>query len=864
MKKALILISFWLPLLALAQLTDDFSDGDLLNNPTWLGNSSSFIVNANNQLQLDESGSGTKFLSTVNTQMLDTEWNFWLKLDFNPSASNQLKIYLVSDQENLDQSLNGYFIQIGENLALDGIDLYKQSGTTETLLIDGMDAHAATKPEIRIKVLHKKDGYWELYSDLSGGKNFSLEGSIIDSSFKSTSYFGILCQYTSSNADHFFFDDFYIGAEQVDTSGPQITRVEVLSRSKLEIEFNETLLADSVLTSKLGILSSPDATYYEATFVSQPQPSSLVVDFSPNTFEGSTNYLLQTKDLYDLLGNKNSESFPFQYFGLSYHDIVFNELMPDPTPGNQLPEAEFIELYNMTKQRINLEGFTIADPSKESTLPAFILESDDYVILCNTDDTALFSPYGEVISISLPSLNNSSDILSLKDKYGSLVDSLGYSDNWYKDDVKKEGGWSLELINPLENCLFDEYNWTSSVDKKGGTPGKENSVFDLTYGFQPPRIQSFAIVADSIIQIISNKKLKNIDDISFSSLHIESKTKPSEQISFVEKSQPELHIYKLSCNKRFEKNSVYKLQIDSLLDCNQKLSSLDTLLAIPIQADSADIIINEILFNPHPGSYDFVELYNRSKNIIDLKDLKIASFDDSMNIKYAYPISDVSKILYPEEYIVLTEKPSDIESQYLCKYPDRLFEAKLPGYSDDEGRVVILDQNNQLIDYFYYSEKMHFALLDNEEGVSLERLSFDEKTNNASNWHSAASSYGYGTPTYQNSQYSESEVSEREFWLDPDVFSPDGDGYNDLLIINYAFNNATNFGRIRIFDIAGRLVKELVSNDLMGMEGFYSWDGTNDHAELSPTGVYIVVAEINNLDGTTRKYKRSCTLAKYH
>ena len=174
-----------------AQFTDDFSDGNFTTNPVWQGDTSHFTINAGKQLQSNATSSGTIYLSTLNQKVLDAEWQFWINLKFNPSDQNYVKIYLSSDNANLSGSLNGYFIRIGETLALDGIDLYRQNGTTVTPLINGIDAHGAINPVLRIKVIHRSNGDWELYSDITGNNNFNVEGTANDNSFSTLNYFKV-------------------------------------------------------------------------------------------------------------------------------------------------------------------------------------------------------------------------------------------------------------------------------------------------------------------------------------------------------------------------------------------------------------------------------------------------------------------------------------------------------------------------------------------------------------------------------------------------------------------------------------------------------------------------------------------------
>ena len=122
-----------LPLVTLSQVVDNFSDGDFTNNPTWTGETTEFIVNTAFQLQLTAtipfSGpSDTAYLSTPNSKIDETEWQFWVKISFATSANNHGRVYLVSDQSNLEGPLNGYFVQLGDyGDGKDSISLYKQS-----------------------------------------------------------------------------------------------------------------------------------------------------------------------------------------------------------------------------------------------------------------------------------------------------------------------------------------------------------------------------------------------------------------------------------------------------------------------------------------------------------------------------------------------------------------------------------------------------------------------------------------------------------------------------------------------------------------------------------------------------------------
>jgi hypothetical protein len=138
MRKTLLLFMLLSVKLTFGQISDDFTDGNFNLNPSWSGDDSKFYVNSSKQLQSSLTAIAQSVsLSTRSFLATNVKWEFTVQMDFDPSATNRARIYLISDQENLNGSLNGYFLQIGESGTTDSYDLYRQSGTTVTKIIVG-------------------------------------------------------------------------------------------------------------------------------------------------------------------------------------------------------------------------------------------------------------------------------------------------------------------------------------------------------------------------------------------------------------------------------------------------------------------------------------------------------------------------------------------------------------------------------------------------------------------------------------------------------------------------------------------------------------------------------------------------------
>ncbi|MOA03096.1 hypothetical protein D3C78_1225800 [compost metagenome] len=157
---------------------------------------------------------------------------------------------------------------------------------------------------------------------------------------------------------------------------------------------------------------------------------------------------------------------------------------------------------------------------------------------------------------------------------------------------------------------------------------------------------------------------------------------------------------------------------------------------------------------------------------------------------------------------------------------------------------------------------MHFALINDPKGVSLERVSLSRATNAPGNFHSASSTVGYATPGYQNSQAQHDDTINDEISLSSSIISPDNDGQDDILSINYHFRENGLVVNIFVYDRNGQMIKRLANNLLLGTEGSIVWDGLTDSLQPAFIGPHLLLIEIFNATGTIRRYKKSVVVAQ--
>lgn len=865
--KILILISicFLFYTKGYGQFSDNFADGDLTSNPVWTGNTTDWAVNNALQLQSNNSVTNSTFyLSTASAMATTAQWVFYCQMAFNPSSANYVDVYLTASAGDLTaSSTTGYFVRIGNTD--DEISLYRKEAGAVVKIIDGINGILnSSNNMMKIKVTRNAANQWILSRDLSGtGNNYFSEGVVTDAGFLTSAFFGIVVkQSTASFFQRHFFDDFEVKTFVPDVTPPAILSTTATSSVTVDILFNEPVEKGSSEVRLNYIVNN--GIGMPVTAIQDAINTALVHLVFNSSFINGTHYQLAINGVTDYSGNAISNGIAsFSFYNAKQYDIVIDEIMADPSPQVALPNTEWIELKNTTPFSVNLAGWRITDLTAPSgTMPAYVLKPDSFVIVCPGSAVAAMSAFGVAIAVTgFPSLDNGGDQLTLTNAQGDIIHTVNYTDNWYLNDLKKEGGWTLEMVDTKNPCSGFS-NWKASTNDKGGTPGNKNAVDGIHADDRSPTLLR-AYTTDSLhIVLVFDEPLDFTKASAISNYNISEGIGQPQTASAL---APVFNKVYLTVNSPLQPRKVYKVTVTGVTDCvgNSIGSANKTKLGLASATDSFDVVINEILFNPVSNGVDYVELYNRSPKVIDLKNMYIANRNTAGAISSITPLSPETYLFYPEEFIVITSDASIVKRDFIVEQADAIIEVNsTPSYNDDKGDVIILNEQGKIVDELIYNEKWHFKLIDNTEGVALERIDYSAGTQHEENWHSASTSIGYGTPTYKNSQYRMDLQEQAGLTIVPDIVSPDNDGMDDFVTIGYHFSTPGYVANITIFDAIGRPVRYLQRNALCGIKGNFRWDGLGEKFQKLPVGIYIIYTNIFNLNGKKKQFKNVIVLAR--
>jgi hypothetical protein len=638
---------------------------------------------------------------------------------------------------------------------------------------------------------------------------------------------------------------------------PQILEVFAATASEIIVFFNKSLDLADLSPDKFMI--SPGVGVPVAADLQGPNEVKLTLS---GALQPESAYTLSiVGDLGDCAGNLiGNLSATFIYYIPQSFDVIINELMADETPVVGLPENEWIELHNRKPFPISLRGWTIQIGNTTRTLEGGVIEADSFIVLMRSTFVPNFPGIATLGMPTVSSLPNSSGTVTLRASNGRLMHSVSYTDRWYQNNAKRNGGWSLELIDPANPC-GEGKNWRASENFLGGTPGRRNSIHGNNPDLTSPRmVRAGIIFPDTVIAYFDEALYP--ESVQGSDFFVDEQGLPGVSAALIE---PALRRVKVALPFQMAEGETYSLRIQSaILDCSGNSALLDTVyFGVPQSPQPGDVLLNEVLSAATGSNVDFVELYNNSDKLIDLSRLRLGNFDTLTNsVLSPRDINDASLLFLPGEYLVLSTSQDTLRARYTTPGPRAFWDlSSFPSLAKETGTVAVSTNSLQVIDGLAYNRGFQFSLLRNIDNVSMERILHDAPTQDPQNWTSAAQIVGWATPGYRNSQFAKLAPMSGNFTLDPEIFSPDNDGYNDNLFIRYALPESGFLGTVHIYDAAGRRIKTIANNEFLAIEGFWVWDGVMDDGSKARAGLFVITFEIFAPDGRKDMFRKSVALA---
>lgn len=586
-----------------------------------------------------------------------------------------------------------------------------------------------------------------------------------------------------------------------------------------------------------------------------------------SAMQNETDYELTISNQQDIFGNTSpelTESFRYLIFSTpDENSIVINEIMYKKVNENS---PEFVELFNKTSNNFDLSNWKLIDAANNTgTFPnGTTLEAGGYLVLTDKQNFADGLDNGVYLP-GFPSLNDSGDGVILKTDTGETIDSLFYNVQFGGG----QNGISAERKDP-NAATNDVNNWGNSTNQSGSSAGVENSIFELDT--LTPELIFANLQSDGTVLVAFSEFV----DISSAVFTISGNQKNVTQFSNTNANQLLLD------GSGLQAGTAIELKVTDLADVvGNTANSLTIPIAQPISKNA--VVINEILYDPLANSDDnlpdqteYIELYNTSDYAISLEDVYLNDApNENGQVRRLDPVSSSFKWIPANSYFLIYAENTTFvfEESQLTEYfdlpaSDGIFAMQINrsslSLSNSGDAIFLTDSSGTTIDSVFYDQSWQNPNRVSTKGVALEKITPTGPSNESSNWSSSTEIRG-GTPGQENSIF-QAQVTPPDntgISFTPNPFSPDGDGFEDFLAIDYTLDEADYLLRVRIYDRYGREVRQLADGKAAGFSGSLTWDGLTDDGKPNRVGIYIVLFEAyNSATGKDRTFKETVVIAR--
>ena len=444
--------------------------------------------------------------------------------------------------------------------------------------------------------------------------------------------------------------------------------------------------------------------------------------------------------------------YSFRLFCQADSLLTFSEIMFYSQGSNN----EFIEVFNLSQtDSIDLSNYKIiystSSPDIIVPLAKSVLLPQTFAIILEGDYDFTSGIYNSIIPTEaiIFKINNNafgaSGLANTSDRTIYLLDTQNDTLDVYTYSANNSTGISDEKINFSKDNSSS--NWKNSINLNG-TPGKVNSVFPVqnnisitsvnvipTNPKQFETIEIKATIKNTGKFSQNNIEVKLYDDLNNDSVFTQSEIIDSTLIIDLSPKDSAIVTLEFTANQ----SKKYSMEIIAFAETDEDSSDNVILFSITVHPPAAkfnDLVINELMYSPQNDEPEWVELYNRSKSVIDISGWKI------LDKTTQTVITNIPYQLAAGDFLILTHDAT-ITSYY--DSVNNYIVLNLPTLNNTGDDIVVRDFYGNIIDSISY--KSSWGRLN---GVSLERINSDLPTNDSSNWKSSQSIYR-ATPGKENS-----------------------------------------------------------------------------------------------------------------
>jgi hypothetical protein len=523
--------------------------------------------------------------------------------------------------------------------------------------------------------------------------------------------------------------------------------------------------------------------------------------------------------------------------------VILTEVMFNPR-GNE-NAYEFLEIYNASAtDSISVAGWKIGDQTETDLL----VSPDGLLKLAPGQFAVVLDPgYFETTALYDSLIPAQALILTIDDNsFGSgglsnstaetviLLDAAGNTVARYTYSLDNPDGISDEKI--FLSADDSPGNWANSR-RIDGTPAALNSVsprdFDLAairLQFDPPQPRAGDDV--HLIATVRNAGRHLIESFAVTfafDRNQDNEIQTGEEIGVISVTQPIApedsilvrQLWRQPPSGRHHILAAVAAALDAVSSNNRIAARL------PVGYGSRSVVINEIYYAPRTSEVEWVEFFNRSNQPVDLSAWRWR--DAGADFPVALPDSNL--ILPPGEFALLAAGRNIAHADPGARV---IVLKSWLTLNNDRETLVLADFHGRVQDSLSFSQQWG-----GDNGISLERINPSLASADSSNWSSCVEALG-STPGKRNSIFTELVPQQAAITVSPQPFSPDGDGHDDFAIIQVQVPAATATVHVKIYDLRGRLVHQLLNNAPVGASSEVIWNGRDENNQAAPMGIYII------------------------